>query len=73
MEVIGAAFVPIGDHTGYFIQPSDEPEFLPGRQASIIYKGKHIGTFGIVHLEVLNNFDIPDPCSFVELNVESSL
>ncbi|XP_008240048.1 PREDICTED: phenylalanine--tRNA ligase beta subunit, cytoplasmic-like [Prunus mume] len=73
MEAIGAAFVPIGDHTGYFIQPSDEPEFLPGRQASIIYKGKHIGTFGIVHPEVLNNFDIPDPCSFVELDVESLL
>ncbi|KAH0975875.1 hypothetical protein GBA52_017774 [Prunus armeniaca] len=73
MEAIGAAFVPISDHTGYFIQPSDEPEFLPGRQASIIYKAKHIGTFGIVHPEVLNNFDIPDPCSFVELDVESLL
>ena len=30
------------------------PEFLPGRQASIIYKGKRIGTFGIVHPEVLS-------------------
>jgi len=30
-----------------------EPEFLAGRQARIIYKGKHIGTFGIVHPEVL--------------------
>lgn len=30
-----------------------EPEFLPGRQASIIYRGKHIGTFGIVHPEVI--------------------
>jgi hypothetical protein len=28
------------------------PEFLPGRQASIIYKGKHIGDFGIVHPQV---------------------
>ncbi|CAB4279240.1 unnamed protein product [Prunus armeniaca] len=73
MEAIGAAFVPIGDDSGYFIKPSDEPEFLPRRQASIIYKGKNIGTFGIVHPEVLNNFDIPDPCSFVELNIESLL
>ena len=29
-----------------------EPEFLPGKQASIIYKGKHVGNFGIVHPEV---------------------
>ncbi|KAM6569381.1 hypothetical protein CsatB_017366 [Cannabis sativa] len=70
MEVIGAPFVPLGDNTGYSIKPSEEPEYLRGRQASIIYKGNCIGTFGIVHPEVLNNFDIPDPCSFVELTIE---
>jgi len=32
--------------------PLKEPEFLAGRQARIIYKGKHAGTFGIVHPEV---------------------
>lgn len=73
MEVIGVPFVSVGNVTGYYIQCSEEPEFLPGRQACIIYKGKHIGTFGIVHPEVLNNFDIPDPCSFVELNIENFL
>ncbi|KAL5771815.1 hypothetical protein ACOSP7_011425 [Xanthoceras sorbifolium] len=73
MEVIGTPFVPVGDVTGYYIQRSDEPEFLPGRQASIIYKGQRIGLFGIVHPEVLNNFDIPDPCSFVEIDIENFL
>ncbi|XP_042501579.1 phenylalanine--tRNA ligase beta subunit, cytoplasmic-like [Macadamia integrifolia] len=73
MEVLGTPFVPIGDETGYYIRLSDEPEFLPGRQASIIFKGKHIGTFGIVHPEVSSNFDIPDPCSFMEVNIESFL
>ncbi|GAU18999.1 hypothetical protein TSUD_193370, partial [Trifolium subterraneum] len=29
----------------------EEPEFLAGRQARIIYKGKQIGTFGIVNPE----------------------
>ncbi|KAH1248541.1 Phenylalanine--tRNA ligase beta subunit, cytoplasmic [Glycine max] len=71
MEKNGVPFVSPGDKSGYYIEQSDEPEFLAGRQARIIYKGKHIGTFGIVHPEVLNNFDIPDPCSFVELNIES--
>ncbi|KAF2325660.1 hypothetical protein GH714_032315 [Hevea brasiliensis] len=73
MEVMGTPFVPVGDNTGYYIQCSDAPEFLQGRQASIIYKGKRIGIFGIVHPEVLNNFDVPDPCSFLELDIESFL
>ncbi|KAK2419731.1 phenylalanine--tRNA ligase beta subunit, cytoplasmic [Trifolium repens] len=73
MEKNGINFVSPGDKSGYYIERSDEPEFLAGRQARIIYKGKQIGTFGIVHPEVLNNFDIPDPCSFVELNIESFL
>ncbi|KAI9117240.1 hypothetical protein K1719_011406 [Acacia pycnantha] len=71
MEKNGVPFVSPGDRTGYYIEQSDEPEFLAGRQAKIMYKEQHIGTFGIVHPEVLNNFDIPDPCSFVELNIES--
>ncbi|KAF7154586.1 hypothetical protein RHSIM_Rhsim01G0138800 [Rhododendron simsii] len=73
MEAIGCQFVQCGDNAGYYLERADEPEFLPGRQASIIYKGKRIGAFGIVHPEVLNNFDIPDACSFVELNIESFL
>ncbi|XP_004299260.1 PREDICTED: probable phenylalanine--tRNA ligase beta subunit-like [Fragaria vesca subsp. vesca] len=73
MEVLGAAFVPGGDNAGYNLQHAKEPEFLSGLQASIYYKGKQIGNFGIVHPEVLKNFDIPDPCSYVELNIESFL
>lgn len=34
-----------------------EPEFLLGRQASITHKGKHVGTFGIVHPEVMSSFE----------------
>ncbi|RAL38742.1 hypothetical protein DM860_013423 [Cuscuta australis] len=70
MEATGYSFVSHGDTSGYYIESSDEPELLKGRQASIICQGKHIGNFGIVHPEVLTNFDIPDPCSFVELHLE---
>lgn len=73
MEVMGAPFVPVGNSTGYYIELSDEPEYLSGRQAKIIFNGRHIGIFGIVHPEVLNNFDIPDPCSFLEVDIESFL
>ncbi|KAH7432713.1 hypothetical protein KP509_07G036000 [Ceratopteris richardii] len=71
MQVVGVKAVSVGDNTGYFIQPSEEPVFFPGRQANIICKGSQIGTFGIVHPEVLQNFLIPDPCSILEINIES--
>ncbi|CAL5372143.1 unnamed protein product [Camellia sinensis] len=51
MEVIGTPFVKPGDNAGYYIERADESEFLPGRQARIIFKGKCIGAFGIVHPE----------------------
>ncbi|KAH9625558.1 hypothetical protein KSS87_023455 [Heliosperma pusillum] len=73
MVVVGTPFVTVGDNSGYYIQRADNPEFLSGRQANIIYKGQHIGTFGIVHPEVLDKFDIPDPCAYMELNIESFL
>eukprot|EP01018_Ginkgo_biloba_P034120 Gb_05062 [translate_table: standard] len=73
MEVVGVPFVSVGDNSGYYIRPSHESEFFPGRQASIIFKGKCIGAFGIVHPEVLARFDIPDPCSMVELSIEPFL
>ncbi|KAL1534156.1 phenylalanine--tRNA ligase [Salvia divinorum] len=73
MEVMGTPFVSPGDKTGYYIESSNEPEYLKGRQAHIIFKGEKIGTFGIVHPQVLHNFDIPDPCSFVEIDIEKFL
>ncbi|KAK8965788.1 putative phenylalanine--tRNA ligase beta subunit [Platanthera guangdongensis] len=56
-----------------FIRPSNEPEFFPNRQCCIVYNNKQIGCFGIVHPEVLEKFGIPDPCSFVEIDVEALL
>lgn len=70
MQVVGIGPVAMGDNSGYYIQPSKEPEFFPGRQASIFCKGLRIGTFGVVHPEVLQSFLIPDPCSILEINIE---
>ncbi|XWS37551.1 hypothetical protein CRYUN_Cryun19dG0053400 [Craigia yunnanensis] len=55
-EVMGTPFVPVGNCTGYYIELSDEPEFLSGRQAKIIYKGRRIGIFRIVHPERIQRF-----------------
>ncbi|XP_024360082.1 phenylalanine--tRNA ligase beta subunit, cytoplasmic [Physcomitrium patens] len=58
---------------GYHIVPSQEPEYFSGRQANIIYAGSCVGSFGIVNPEVMLRFDITDPCSAVELNIEPFL
>ncbi|KAL6543517.1 hypothetical protein OROHE_010139 [Orobanche hederae] len=52
MEKNGITFVSPGDKSGYYIERSHEPEFLAGKQARIIYKGKQIRTFGVVNAEI---------------------
>jgi phenylalanyl-tRNA synthetase beta chain len=52
--------------------------YFPGRAASILLttpnnKPKSIGTFGILHPQVLSNFDIHYPASCVELDLEALL
>lgn len=56
-----------------FIRPSNEPQFFPNRQCYIIYNDKSIGAFGVVHPEVLGKFGIPDPCSYVEIDIQALL
>ncbi|KAF8666530.1 hypothetical protein HU200_053648 [Digitaria exilis] len=52
----------------------EEPEFFPKRQCKIVTSdGKQVGYLGIVHAEVLRKFGIPDPCTFVEMDIEALL
>ncbi|XP_073005660.1 phenylalanine--tRNA ligase beta subunit, cytoplasmic [Typha latifolia] len=57
----------------YVNMSSEEPEFFPRRQCSIMFNGRQIGNFGVVHPEVLKKFGIPDPCSFVEIDIQGLL
>jgi phenylalanyl-tRNA synthetase beta chain len=65
----------------YFVKPSTDPCFFEGMGADVMLRRitaageveseETIGVFGVVHPEVLNNYEISYPCSIVELNVES--
>lgn len=57
------------DHT-YEVTESDDPRFIPGRQASIMANGKKIGIFGEVHPQVLENWAISVPCVGGEIDLE---
>lgn len=57
------------DHK-YEVKESNDPRFIPGRQAAIIVKGKQVGVFGEVHPQVLENWQIAVPCVAGELDLE---
>lgn len=57
--------------SGYHIEPTDEKSiYLDGRGAAVIYNGLKIGHLGILHPEVLTNFELNHPASALEINIE---
>lgn len=62
---------------GYWIEEDTENKtYFPGRGAKVFYRHKKgqdaqvIGSIGVLHPSVLNNFDIPYAASSVEINAE---
>ncbi len=65
------------DHE-YIVSESDDPRFIPGRQANILIKTadgktKVAGIFGEVHPAVLENWAIAVPCFAGEIDLEDLL
>jgi len=58
---------------GYYIKQSSDPVFFPGRSADVWVGKKKIGGLGVLHPEVLKNYDIPFPCSAVEIDIDLAL
>ncbi|MDR0877931.1 MAG: phenylalanine--tRNA ligase subunit beta, partial [Treponema sp.] len=57
----------------YDVEESQDPRYIPGRAASILYKGKIAGSFGEVHPEVLENWGITVPCTAGEIDLDALL
>ena len=58
------------DHE-YKVVESEDPRFIPGRQAQLIVDGQPAGVFGEVHPQVLENWGITTPCVAGELDLET--
>ncbi len=52
------------------IKETRHPSFLQGRVAAIYVKGRKIGVAGEIHPEVLNNFELENPTSAFEINIQ---
>ena len=57
----------------YEVEESADPRFIPGRAASLIYKGRAIGVFGEIHPELLENWGLTMPCIAAEIDIEALL
>lgn len=61
----------------YGIRAGTDPCFFPGMCAEVVLRRngneKVVGVFGVVHPEVLTNYEILHPCSVAELNIEALL
>lgn len=58
------------DHE-YKVAESDDPRFIPGRQAALLVDGKQAGVFGEIHPQVLENWGITVPCAAGEFDLET--
>lgn len=54
----------------YKVEETEDPRFIPGRQAAVLKDGKRIGIFGELHPAVLEKWDIGIPCSGAEFDLE---
>jgi len=59
--------------TGWKIKEARHSSFLEGRVAAIHVRQKKIGVLGEIHPEVLNNFELENPTSAFEIDLEENL
>ncbi|KAJ3268353.1 hypothetical protein HDV01_003092 [Terramyces sp. JEL0728] len=73
MQILNVRRVAAGNLGGYYIKESTNPTFFEGRRADLYYQGNVVGSFGVVHPEVLGHFEIAFACSALEINIEPFL
>jgi len=54
----------------YFLRPNDNEMFFKGRSCELIVKGSKVGDIGVIHPEVVTNFELTCPLSVVEIDLD---
>lgn len=62
--------VPWKGESGYSLQAAEDDAYFPGRCAKIVYRNATIGRIGVLHPKVLQAYEITNPCSVFEINIE---
>ncbi|KAJ2091357.1 hypothetical protein GGI16_006025, partial [Coemansia sp. S142-1] len=63
---------------GYYLEAADIPTYLPGRSANVVRVAENgdkiiLGSIGVIHPEILRNFELDYPVSSFEINIEPFL
>ncbi|CAH2040330.1 unnamed protein product, partial [Iphiclides podalirius] len=61
---------PWDSEAGYCLRQAEDPAYFPGRCAEVVLRGEAIGKIGVLHPTVLNAFELTNPCSALEINIE---
>ncbi|KAH9412513.1 hypothetical protein DERP_006475 [Dermatophagoides pteronyssinus] len=56
---------------GYYLRAKNDPRFLDNRCAEILINEQIIGIMGVVHPEVVCNFELTMPCSALEITIQN--
>ena len=54
----------------YSLEELEDPRFIPGRAARIVYNGASCGCFGEVHPKILENWNIQMPVTLCEVDLD---
>ncbi|KAJ8935954.1 hypothetical protein NQ314_012576 [Rhamnusium bicolor] len=73
MLLLEVPWSPTKQSDGYYLTAKNDPTYFPGRCAEIICNGKLIGKIGVLHPNVLAQFELTNPCSAVEINIQPFL
>lgn len=70
--VLDLLMIKIGAKFGadYRLKESQDPMYFPKRGADIEFKGKKIGSIGVLHPKVLDSFHIKYPVTCFEIRLE---
>mmetsp|Transcript_24182 Transcript_24182/g.60799 ORF Transcript_24182/g.60799 Transcript_24182/m.60799 type:complete len:593 (+) Transcript_24182:1407-3185(+) len=62
--------IAMDEKEGYFLKEAQDGAFFDGRCANVLVRGEVVGVTGMLHPETLEAFDIPFPCSCVEIRMD---
>ena len=73
MKKIGLVFMEKNDvKKKHLIKPSKNPAFFEDRQAKIFIQDNiKVGIYGIIHPKVLKNFNIKNPVTLCQIDLQS--
>jgi len=62
-----------GSTSGYYLRAAEDSTYFPNMTAEVVFRGSHIGSFGVLHPEVLKNYELSFPASALHIEIESFL